>query len=188
MEKLRKDLLTTTEILKILKEDGITTSVGTEINRETFKKMVSSGKIPHYKVPKKKLLYFVLDEVMDVFVPTKHIADDEEDEFKKMIIEAESVGMQFSQYVKAKEVYETYVSKNLDNAIKRREHIPLHEIKSVMEVIVGELKSKMYNIPTKVKSHFHKLDNEVTDYMRESIDSAFSQLYYKSNKLEEDLQ
>ncbi|MNO07032.1 hypothetical protein D3C81_2290700 [compost metagenome] len=57
-----------------------------------------------------------------------------------------------------------------------------------MEVIVGELKSKMYNIPTKVKSHFHKLDNDVTDYMRESIDSAFSQLYYKSNKLEEDLQ
>jgi len=149
--------------------------------------MVAGGEVPFYTLGKSPTRYFDYDQVEQVFNPVSCDDMDEDDDFKKMMIEAIDAGMQFSQYIKAKEVYETYISKKIDNFVKRREYIPLDEIKAFLEMVIGELKAKLYNVPTQTKAKHNDLDQEIIDFNYKLIDNAFAELYRKSDSLEEKL-
>ena len=186
---MKNQLLKFGEVVKALSENEILTERGKPIDVQNFKKMVASGKVPFYVIGRGAVRYFDYRQVEQVFVPADIEADDEieEDDFKQMMLDAQEAGMQFAQYVKAKEVYETYISKKLDNFIKQREHIPIDEIKAFLEVIIGELKAKLYNVPNQTKAKFNKLDQKIVDFNYTLIDKAFAELHRKSDNLEDKL-
>lgn len=179
-------LMVTADVVKALNENGITTPTGAEVNLSNFNKMINDGKIPFYhyrkRGAKKWARLFDYEQVEKALLPKSdenvEIEESKDDEeFEKLYQQSIKLEIPFAQFIKAKETYSTYKLKELEVALKKREQIPMDEAKSIIEVMLSNLKSKMYNISSRFKARFPKASQEEVDYIYTEIDNSFGDIY-----------
>jgi phage terminase Nu1 subunit (DNA packaging protein) len=175
---VKRILLTKKELLEKLQKDDIKTETGKPMTERNLTAYIAKDKIPCFYKGDGGHRLFLYEEVLESLYPSKNDdIEDEKDEFRRLIDEAIEIGMQPAQYIKAKETYETYEHKRLENEEKRRELIPMQEAREVLEVAITNLKSKHYNIPNQLKSEFPKLEQDVIDTTYTLIDKSYEDIH-----------
>jgi len=168
-----EELLTQKEILAALKDSG------NEVSRGKLAHYVMLGYVPIMRTRSKKTFYhfsavmralgFTSEDVRK-YNPTD-ISDEDKAELEVFLSEPMTANQKISvvkDFWAAKQGKVKY-QKEI-NAV-----IPMEEAKSVIEVSINNFKTKMYTIPSKIKSLFPSTSGAMVEKMHELIDESFSE-------------